>query len=120
MGLDFSHCEAHWGYAGFNLFRTKLAAEVGIALHCMEGFCFDYTGRQPVISWDKINDNIALLLNHSDCDGILTPKECKKVYPRLLELIKDWPDEDCDKQKALELANGMRKAARLNQNLRFC
>lgn len=146
MGLDFSHCEAHWGYMGFNLFRVKLAAEAGIALNCMQGFAagptgnsFDilslfgkedgtgqlpsygkYVGNQPVISWDKVKDDIAPLLNHSDCDGILTPEECRKVAPRLRELVKGWPDDDKDKIKALELADGMERAAKNNENLEFC
>lgn len=108
MGLDFSHTEAHWGYIGFNFFRTKLAAEAGIALHCMDGFAADMLGRtyakvrisgedengnmgpigfQPVIKWSAVNDDIVPLLNHSDCDGELSPEECLKVAPRLRELV---------------------------------
>jgi hypothetical protein len=38
MGLDFSHCDAHWSYSGFNEFRVKLAEAAGIVLGDMEGF----------------------------------------------------------------------------------
>ena len=146
MGLDFSPCETHWGYIGFNWFRVKLAAEAGIALNCMQGFAggptgksFDslslfgktdeagqlpgydkYVGNQPVIAWDKVKDDIAPLLNHSNCDGILTPEECRKVAPRLRELVKEWPDDDRDKINALLLAEGMELAAKNNENLEFC
>lgn len=151
MGLDFSHCDAHWGYSGFMRFRTRLAAEAGIALHCMEGFAVSYIGAfigtkqsfcktvdvydssiesnkhpagyigsQPVISWDKVKDDIVPLLNHSDCDGILTPDECRKVAPRLRELVANWLDDDRDKINALLLAEGMEKAASKNENLEFC
>ena len=150
MGLDFSHCEARWGYIGFNVFRTKLAAEAGIALHCMEGFAASYgsiftdekttlcqnvkvydskiddkrhpagfIGYQPVISWDKIKDDIKLLLNHSDCDGYLTPRECKKIAPRLRELVANWLDDDRDKINALMLADGMEKAFKNKEKLKF-
>lgn len=143
MGLDFSHCDAHWSYSGFNRFRVRLAAEAGIALNCTEGFAYSYIrqttyeevniyggdvldrnfmdliGIQPVIKWDKVKDDIVPLLNHSDCDGILTSEECRKVAPRLRELVKDWPDNDYDKQKALELADGMELAASRNENLEF-
>jgi len=146
MGLDFSHCEARWGYSGFMNFRTKLAAEAGIALLCMKGFAsspigkgfdvltiagesgesgkmpgFDkYVGRQQIISWDSIKDDIKPLLDHSDCDGILTPEECTKVAPRLRELVSAWPDDDRDKIKALLLAEGMDEAVNSGENLEFC
>ncbi len=152
MGLDFSHCDAHWAYSGFNRFRTKIAAEAGIALSCMEGFAVnplgvkrynhvsifgknieekrpvgaiaaeycDYVGIQPVITWDKVSDDIKYLLNHSDCDGFLTPSECRKVAPRIRELVKNWPDDDRDKINALLLANGMDLARSKRQKLKFC
>lgn len=30
MGIDFSHCDAHWAYSGFHRFRTRLATQVGL------------------------------------------------------------------------------------------
>ena len=145
MGLDFSHCEAHWSYSGFMNFRTKLATQAGIALSCMSGFAggttgksfevltisgeseergkmpgFDkYVGRQPVISWESIKDDIKPLLTHSDCDGELTPEECAKVAPRLRELVSNWPDDDYDKINALRLAEGMDEAVKSGENLEF-
>jgi hypothetical protein len=144
MGLDFSHCDAHWAYSGFMRFREKLAFEIGVAIHCMEGFASslsgkyydtvkvcghnedvglpgydDYISLQKVIPWDKVNDDIVPLLNHSDCEGILTPEECRKVAPRLRELVAGWTSDDHDKRKALLLAKGMEEAAELNENFEF-
>lgn len=143
MGLDFSHCEAHWAYSGFMRFRTKLAAEVGIALHCMESFAWNFStnkpyefvrvneynesipnnggliGIQPVIKWSAVHDDIVPLLNHSDCEDDLTPDECRKVAPRLRKLVEQWADDDRDKINALLLAEGMEFAASLEENLRF-
>ena len=145
MGIDFSHCEVRWGYSGFMHFRTKLATEAGIALRCMSGFAsgptgkpfevltifgesesgvtpgFDkYVGRQTAIPWKNIKDDIKPLLDHSDCDGVLTPDECAKVAPRLRELVYGWADVDQDRIKALLLADGMEAAVSENVNFEFC
>jgi hypothetical protein len=143
MGLDFSHTDAHWGYMGFMLFRTKLAAEAGIALHCMSSFTWSFgknkpykdvwvcgyeegnslqkppIGIQPVIKWANVHDDIVPLLNHSDCDGELSPEECLKIAPRLRELVSAWDDDDRDKENALWLAEGMELAASRNEPLEF-
>ena len=105
MGLDFNLCDAHWDYSGFNNFRKKLAEEIGINLDEMDGFK-DGGG----LHWDKIIDPIKYLLYHSDCDGELTVKKCIVVNKRLNEIIKDWDDSDYDKQQALLLVKGMKKA----------
>jgi hypothetical protein len=118
MGLDFSHCEACWGYGGFMIFRKRVAASIGIDLDAMVGF----GGSREWPSAEK--EPLVYLLNHSDCDGHLTPKQCKVVAPRLLEIIDAWPDADYkviyDKAQAKELAKGMTRAAAAKVNLRFC
>jgi hypothetical protein len=111
MGVDFSHCDAHWAYSGFNRFRTRLAKEIGFDLDSMEGF-------GGTTKWETMADPIKALLNHSDCDGKLTPKECRQVAPRLRELVKNW-DDDHDKRNALELADGMESAAKESKSLQF-
>lgn len=91
--------------------------------------------------WDGVKDPIKALLRHSDCEGHLTPVQCKKIAPRLEELVAKWPDEmeltpgpalvaigykpkmrimEHDKQNALLLARGMRDAAKKRERLRFC
>ncbi len=44
MGLDFTHCEAHWSYSDFHDFRKRLAASIGMNLDDMEGF----GGKYPI------------------------------------------------------------------------
>jgi len=112
MGIDFSHTEAHWSYSGFMNFRRRIAQEIEIDLDMMEGFGGD-------IPFDSVNDPIMPLLNHSDCEGELTPKECGIVAPRLRELVSTWDDEDYDKRHALYLAEGMDEAVDRNENLIF-
>jgi len=112
MGVDFDFCNAHWGYAGFNRFREKLAKEIGIDLRKMDGYWEGGT------SWNKVKDDIKYLLDHSDCDGHISPKRCARVAIRILELIKDWP-WDYDKENAISLAGGMALAFLLNKRLTF-
>ena len=92
----------------------------GINLDDMYGFakCWD-EHEHIAISWDNVKDPITPLLNHSDCDGELTPEECRTVAPRLRELVANWKEDDYDKAKAIELAEGMELAAKNNELLEF-
>jgi hypothetical protein len=148
MGIDFSvegsgiHFERrpHWSYSGFGFFREQLAAEAGIELGRMYGFYdFDFAkafregGMERVKeldeasgekrSWDEIDDPIKPLLNHSDCDGQLTPEECATIAPRLRELVSKWPDmgiHGYDREHAERLADLMDRSVELNVPLQFC
>jgi len=140
MGLDLSVGDKHvaqWAYSGFMLVP-------GVVNHKDMASLMKEVEDKYVegghISWDTIDDPIKLLLHHSDCDGILTPKQCAQVAPRLAELIKDWPDkitfetqpahqklgypevmtiDDHDTVNAKSLVEGMLEAARTNTPLRF-
>jgi hypothetical protein len=117
MGLDFAIRREEiidgpgWSCGGFNDFRCRLASEIGINLHDMQGFGSRGrgTGSQP---WDTIDDPIVPLLDHSDCDGELSAEECREVAPRLRELIGSWPQGDFDRQCAETLADAMDEVAR--------
>lgn len=111
MGLNLSHIDVKWSYSSFNNFREKLAREIGVKLYEMK----EFGGEIP---WENVKDDIVPLLNHSDCEGHLTPEECRKVAPRLRELVATW-ENDIDKGRALSLAEGMEKAAAANENLEF-
>jgi hypothetical protein len=119
MGIGFSHCDASWSYSGFNSFRQRLAKEIGIRdlglwwnLGGIDGKREDY------------NDPIELLLDHSNCEGVLSPEECRVIAPRLREVVEAWSEEihkgGYDKQMAIRLADGMEKAAAEEKNLEFC
>jgi hypothetical protein len=114
MGLNFTQCNAQWSYSGFMDFRIKLAKEIGINLREMEFFKKEQTG----MSWKNVKDNIKPLLIHSDCDGIMLPKTCAKVAPRLRQLVSEWEDSH-DKRQAIELAKGMDECVKKRISLRF-
>ena len=117
MGLDFSHTNAHWSYSGFMRFRVRLTAEIGIDLKKMIGFNKENDFKS--LSWEKVTDPIKYLLDHSDCDGDLSPELCSKIAPRLRELVSSWDDDDYDKEQALLLAEGMDLAFINNERLQF-
>lgn len=118
MGIDFSHGKACWSYSGFHRFRERLAREIGIDLNDMGGFA---RAGDIGFSWDRIKDDIVLLLRHSDCDGELAWEECEKLIPRLKMLISDWLDVDSayDHEMALRLIKGMQKCVESKKSLKF-
>lgn len=78
MGLDISVVEKReiygfraGSYSGFNEWREKLASLVSIELDEMDGF----GGNKE---WED-NTKFIELLNHSDCEGILTQDECESL-----------------------------------------
>lgn len=112
MGIDFSHCDARWAYSGFMRFRERLAATVGI-------IDFSKIERTDDKRLYKIkNDPLYYILAHSDCDGNLTVEECRKLAPRLKEVLSTWPD-DYDKLMGLKLVDGMLNAVENNEPLEF-
>lgn len=96
MGLDLysRDGEKHAGcaYSSFNRFREKLALEININLKEMSGY--ESLSETPTgLNWDTVTDDLKILFNHSDCDGKLTARECKLIYPRVRDLTKDWNEE---------------------------
>lgn len=114
MGVDFSHCDAHWSYSGFNFFRTKIAKDIGIDLKSMIGY-----GGDTIWDTKLKKDPIYFLLWHSDCDGHITPKRCAKLAPRLKDIILKWDNSDFDKSRGVEFIKGLERASDANQNFVF-
>ncbi|MFE9777792.1 hypothetical protein ACFYPA_06495 [Streptomyces sp. NPDC005775] len=126
MGIDFSHTEAHWAYTGFSRFRRALAAYVGIDLDHMSGFKPLGAGDDYQLNpWSNVTSDLKPLLDHSDCDGELSPQECQRVAPCLRQAIDAvWPSVDgeepsYDRVNGLLLAEGMEAAAAADEPLEF-
>ena len=118
MGLDFSHGKAHWSYSGFHRARCRLALEIGINFEKMRGIA-PYDEALPWEPHIKTGERIIPLLIHSDCDGYFMPSQCRKIAPRLRELVSKWPDGDGDKIQFLLLADGMDQAAQERKRFKF-
>jgi hypothetical protein len=120
MWLNFSNCDAEWSYGGFHRFRKRIAEKIGVNLDVMDGF-----GGHPLsesigsISWDTVEDEIKLFLNHSDCDGDLSPEECSKIIPRLEFLISEFESTDYDKINAIKLIDCMKGCVANGESLIF-
>ena len=108
MSLTFSHCDATWSYRSFDEFREKLMQSATLRI---------------VKTWNgwevKPDDDLAPLLLHSDCEGIIAPQDCVQIASRLVEIVSWWPDSDSDKGMALLLVKGLRECGRLGQPLEF-
>ena len=102
MGLDIDcKCETisfrAGSYSGFGYFREKLAEASGFDLNQMEGFHHDkdygeLSGSKPWTGQEPFYE----ILDHSDCDGVLTPKQCAKLlsdFEKYAEGFKKLPLE---------------------------
>ncbi|MCW3466536.1 hypothetical protein [Chitinophaga nivalis] len=88
MGLDISHGAWHGPYSYFMRWRTTIAEKAQLGdLRKYEG----YNGNKPLASIEK--EGLQILLSHSDCDGELTPDECKKVADDLTDLLPSLSDD---------------------------
>lgn len=115
MGLDTSHNAWHGPYSSFGDFRKNLAKHLGINLLEMEGFGGD-------ISFDTIDDDVKILLDHSDCDGNISPDDCKKLAVRLREIMKTLPKPAGDWNTYAHcerFAKGCELAASKNESIDF-
>jgi hypothetical protein len=94
MGLDISvkglerKDTYHCGYIKFNLYRNKVASAYNERLGELYKKTFkDELQPEEIKEWNNLcNDDLDIFLWHSDCDGKLTPKECKKIYDAMKDL----------------------------------
>lgn len=103
MGLDINikglerEDTYHGGYTTFNLYRKDVASAYNERLGELYKKTFkDELQPEEIKEWNNLcNDDLDIFLLHSDCDGKLTPEECKKIYNELKKLkIKYLPYSD--------------------------
>jgi len=123
MGLNFrlsktieEPVELKWSYRGFNYFRKRIARLEGIG--DLDAIYDEHPIGDPW--WSTLKTPIVPLLNHSDCDGALSPEECDAVEPRLREIVLAFPDGDYDNVNGLLLCDAMQTAAAEGWTLVFC
>lgn len=79
------------------------------------------------ISWDVLwGDALILLLDHSDCDGIIAAGDCARLADRLedlMPLLENTPDDDGHignwAAKTRKFIDGLRLAASKGENVEF-
>lgn len=121
MGLDFTFKKikketqiAHWSYSGFMRFRERLAKKLGFNLREMKGF--DLGDK----SWAEVKSPLKYFLNHSDCEGQISPQRCRLIAKEIEKIITDWPKDDFDKQEAQLLIENMKECFVKDVPLIFC
>lgn len=78
------------------------------------------------IKWSILKDDpILVLLDHSDCDGIIESKDCLPLAERLSEILPLLPDGDGGghigdwREKTQTFIDGLRLAASLDEDIEF-
>lgn len=112
MGLDLyaKGCELkfHIGYMRFADLRTAIVkaaydAEMYRMYHAGCHYPFKGFTEAETYYWNNhCNDDLDLLIWHSDCDGVLKSGQCKKIYNAMKDLCLDSED-DWIKEKFAEL-----------------
>lgn len=146
MGLDTSHDCWHGAYSAFTRWRTKLAEVAGLPpLFMMEGYfspdedlwwlnelreipqgAVKRLCQGLPIKWECLKkDVLCELLNHSDCDGILSAKICGPLANRLEKLLLLLPEDDAGghigfwRVKTEQFITGLRRAVVANEDVEF-
>lgn len=127
MGLDTTHDCFHGSYSGFHEFRCALARVIGIDLERMVGFQRPSRDPEPdAFTWEGLPpDPLHVLLNHSDCDGVIGREHQLPLAARLEEVaekIEDaqgYHDPGYHRKRALKFAAGLRQAHAANETVEF-
>ena len=120
MGLDTSHDCWHGAYTAFHRWRAEL---MRIA-HDRDIMSMRHYG--GTVPWSALgNDPLIVLLDHSDCDGIIEAKDCEPLAKRLEELLPLLPKEDDRghigswQKKTQQFIDGLRLAASRGEDVDF-
>jgi len=74
------------------------------------------------IPWESLTPRpLHLLLNHSDCDGMLRWEDCAAIADDLESIIDDLDAKGpfCDREKAANWIRGLRAAAKAKEDVNF-
>jgi len=125
MGLDTSHNAWHGPYSSFNRFRYWLAEKAGINLNDYLGYGHPTATKELT----SIDHKLMPLFNHSDCEGELTPVECKQIAEGIEEVLDNMSKEEIEHpentysfshlNKAKQFRDGCILAHSKNENIEF-
>ena len=117
MGLNTTHGCYDGPYSSFNDLRRWIALQIFIDLDKMEGFDEDNKGS----SWNAILHPITPLLDHSDCDGELTPDECRSIIEGAQMILHKIDPADWKEMEVLlkTFSNGCNKAIEKGETVYF-
>jgi len=117
MGLDTTHNAFHGAYSGFDHLRRRLVEQACQGTYRDGRDHYYWTFESERVPHD-VRPGMYALLNHSDCEGDLSPQQCTDVAQFL-----EWADRHITdvyaKDKAAQFARGCRLAAEANETLEF-
>lgn len=116
MGLDTTHDAFHGSYGSFDKMRYWLASQINIDLDEYYGYG---PGEKKI---ESIQHEIMPLLNHSDCDGQLSPDECKKIASGIKKILDEVPYDDSpysNYQMSLRFMHGCLAASKKIETILF-
>ena len=113
MGLDVSHDCWHGPYSSFARFREQLANCIGTNLN-------NYEGYGGTVKFSTLQHDLEPLLNHSDCDGTLSPDECERIIKGLNSILPNVPPECEDLKKSIvQFRDGCQSAVDADEDVYF-
>jgi len=120
MGLDTTHDAWHGPYSKFARWRRALAEAAGMPeLGDIYGH---QNGNDPAyVTFAMLKpDDIHLLLDHSDCDGVISPEDAEKIAHRLEELLSEPALQEEDwQERTKQFIEGARLAFSLGEQIQF-
>jgi len=150
MGLDTTHGAWHGAYSAFNTWRMLIAQYAGYPpLELMDGYYhendfallemsfpkgdeipmsrFRAIKKEFPIKWEGLKPSaLQILLLHSDCEGDISPEDCKAIADALTELMEKIPEDlDCGghignfREKTQTFIDGCMEAYKKNETLEF-
>jgi hypothetical protein len=134
MGLDTSHECWHGGYISFGVWRNELARAAGykvleprIGQPGYELPWDEFEDKNYQGEWDSPpgDDPLLFLLAHSDCDGVIHPRQGIHIAARLEQLLplirQPNPRHDIGwmREKTQQFIDGLRKAHAAGEDVIF-
>lgn len=134
MGLDLSHGNYGSPYSAFGNMRRWVARLAGYNLDEYHEYYTEEYDKQKRIAEGRIfptkslqdypvlmADDLYILINHSDCEGEISPLDCAKLSIRMKQLVetKEAKLGGYYLQNALNFIEALDEAALLNEVLEF-
>jgi hypothetical protein len=134
MGLDTSHDCWTGAYGAFSRWRTELARAAGYKIlePSMDQPDYDlpweiFEDKNYQGEWDRVpgDDPLLYLLVHSDCDGVIHPKQGIHIARRLEQLLPMLDESKSGghipsmRDKTQKFIDGLKTAAAAGQDVEF-
>jgi len=132
MGLDTTHNCWHGPYSSFCRWREEIAKLAGYAvwkvsyddgmiLPCIMLDWGHITDENLMGEWDYTpTDPLLFLFAHSDCEGVIHPKQAKLLYESLETLMISKENIDLyTSEKTYNFIEGLKLAVKKNEDIEF-